>query len=441
MSENTSPDLIMQQPSSSVQPTVTTTTPIAQQNDNSSPTYSGNPLFSKAKNLKVILGGLVGLILVVTGGYWIYANYFMSPLGLLKEAVEKMEVDSIKLGFDAQAEDVTVAGTIIAHEKGFSQADFTIGLVEEGVQHDFDLSFIADTKDVYFQMNYNYMQLLLSQADLMVPGIGATQTFALLQPVVTGQSWLHMMIPEEEQLATDSDEYLAEYEQFGEKLAEALVVKDFSRNTEYQGKKYDIISLGVDKEKLLVAIDALKDLDLSTEVSEINNFKKAIEDMGELKETLVVVYLDADGYIRMVDLYAPQGASESIQDAIEQQAETKSPLMAQFSQVTAVFQPDKGVKEGESVKFMTMTFDDYGSAETVIEPTKTVEWEEVMLHAQSEFAPIFYQYMMMQQAQPGMNQGGYPVQESVYPGQTYPAGVLPNSSDGMPINFMQMLNQ
>jgi hypothetical protein len=183
-------------------------------------------------------------------------------------------------------------------------------------------------------------------------------------------------------------------------------------------------------------------LDLSTEVAEINNFKKAIEEMGELKETLVVVYLDTDGYIRMVDLYAPQGASESIQEAIEQEAETKSPLMAQFSQVTAVFQPDKGAKEGESVKFMTMTFDDYGVAETIIGPTQTVEWDEVMLYAQSEFAPIFYQYMMMQQAQPGMmNQGGYPVQEEpTFPGQTYPSGAMPGS-DGMPVNFMQMLKQ
>jgi len=452
MSENTSPDLMMQQPPSPVQPVVTTPTPITQppagqppQADlgyNSSPTYSGNPLFSKAKNLKTILGGLVGVVLVAAAGYWVYANYFTSPLGLLKEAVEKMDVDSIKLGFDAQAEDVSIIGTIIAHEKGLSRADFRVGLMEEGVQHDFDLSFIADTEDVYFQLNYNYMQLLLSQADLMIPGISSTQTFTLLQPVLTGQSWLHMMIPAEEQVVTDPEEYAEEYEEFGEKLSEALVVKDFSKNKEYQGEKYDIISLGVDKEKLLVAIDSLKELDLSTEVAEINNFKKAIEEMGELKETLVVVYLDTDGYIRMVDLYAPQGASESIQEAIEQEAETKSPLMAQFSQVTAVFQPDKGAKEGESVKFMTMTFDDYGVAETIIGPTQTVEWDEVMLYAQSEFAPIFYQYMMMQQAQPGMmNQGGYPVQEEpTFPGQTYPSGAMPGS-DGMPVNFMQMLKQ
>ncbi|MFZ5437656.1 MAG: hypothetical protein ACOZAK_01195 [Patescibacteria group bacterium] len=405
----------------------------------------GNPLFSKFKNLKRVLGGVLGVVLLAFAGYWVYANYFMPPERMIKEAFEKMDVDSIKLGFEAEAEGVTVSGMMIAHEEDFSQMDFKIGLEEEGVWHEFDLNFIVDIDDVYFQMNYSLMEAILSQADLMVPGISSTQTYALLKPVITGKSWLHMLVPAEDQVTTDPEEYAAEYEKFGEKLAAALVIKDFQKKVQVSGEKYNVISLGVEKEKLLEAIDELKNLDLSTEVSDINNFKKAIEDMGELKETLAVVYLDMDGYLRMVDLYAPQGTSESFQEVIEQESQAKSPLMAQLSQLTSYFQPDKGVKEGESVKFMTITFDDYGSAAKVVAPYPVVEWDQVLTYIESEMAPLMYQYMMMQQqTQPRMNQGTYPVNNGgvelpTYPPQTLPAGSVPGSN--MPMNFMQLLQQ
>ena len=124
----------------------------------------------------------------------------------------------------------------------------------------------------------------------------------------------------------------------------------------------------------------------------------------------------------MADLYAPQGSSESIQDAIDQEAAASSPLLAQFSQMTSFFQPDKKAKAGESVKFMTMTFDDYGTAEELSAPSNSVEWDEVMLYAQSELMPIFYQYMMMQQA-PGAGGVELPTYPPQYPG---------NSSGGVP---------
>jgi hypothetical protein len=422
MSENPTPEMEMTTPS------------VAEQA--APPVSQGNPLFDKAKNLKLVFGGLLGVVLVGLVGYWAYANYFMSPERMLKEAFEKMEVDSIKLGFEAEAEDVSIEGTIIAHEEKYSSMDFMIGLEEDGIKHEFELKFIADIDDVFFQMDYSYMEMLLAQADLMIPGISSTKTFELLQPVVTGKSWLHMVVPEEDQVdTTDPEEYAEEYKEFGEKLADAMVVKDFQRKTEYEGEKYNIISLGADKEKLLEAIDALKDLDIDAEVSDINDIKKAIEDMGELKETLLVVYIDMSGYVRIMDLYAPQGSSESIQGAIEEGAvEQQSPLKAQLAQLTTYFQPDKDAKEGDSVKFMTMTFDDYGSAEEVSEPSKTVEWDEVLLYAQSEFAPLFYQYMMMQQGaqQTAPSYGGMQ--------QTYPSQAMPGDS-GMPMQFMEMLNQ
>jgi len=406
----------------------------------------GNPLFSKFKNLKLVLGGILGLAVFALAGYWVYANYLMSPMGILKEAAEKMDVDSIKLGLKAEAEGINIDGTVIAHEKGFSKADFVVGVAEEGLQHNFNLNFVADTENVYFQMNYSFMEMLLTQADLAVPGISSTRTFALLKPVITGKSWLHMAVPAEDQAAMDPEEYAKEYEKFAEKVAQALVVKDFQRKKEYQGENYRVISLGVDKAKLLEAIDAMKDLDLEANVADINNLKKSIEDMGELKETLAVVYVDMAGYVRIVDLYAPKGSSESIQTAIEQEAGTTSPIMAQLSQLTTLFQPDKAAKEGESVKFMTLTFDDYGSAIAVTAPTPVVEWDEVLLYAQSELAPIFYQYMMLQQAQPGY--GTYPTETypsapevPAYPGQTYPgsAGSAPGSV--APMNLMQVFNK
>lgn len=405
---------------------------------------NSNPLFSKFKNMKVLLGGLAGVVILGLAGYFVYANYFMSPERMIKEAFEKMDVDSIKMGFDAEADGVNVSGTMIAHEEDLSRMDFKIGLEEEGIWHEFDLSFIADVDDFYFQMNYSLMEMLLAQADLMIPGISSTQTYALVKPVITGKSWLHTIVPEEDQVTSDPEEYAEEYEEFGEKLAEAIVIKDFQKNTLVDGKKYNVIYLGVEKDKLLDAIDELKNLDISAEISDINNLKKAVEDMGELKETLAVLYIDMDGYLRMSDLYAPQGTSESFQEVIEQETQAKSPLMAQFSQLTSYFQPDKDAKEGEAVKFMTVTFDDYGTAEKVTAPYPVVEFDQIMLYAQSELAPLFYQYMMLQQqSQSGMmNQGTYPaggVEVPTYPQQTLPAGSMPGSN--MPMNFMEMLEQ
>jgi hypothetical protein len=426
MSENTSPEMEM------AQPVVENATP-------TSPVMQGNPLFKKLANWKTLLGGALGIGLVAFAGYFVYANYFMSPERMLKEAFEKMDVDSIKLGFQAEAEDVDVTGEMIAHEEGYSSMDFTIALEEQGMTHEFDLNFIVDMENMYFQMDYSFMNMLLLQADQMIPGISSTNTFALLKPVITGQSWMHMDIPEEDQ-APDAEEYLEEWEEFGEKFADAIVIKDLQRKTMYEGNKYHIISMGVDKEELLEAIDAIKDLDIETEVSDINNIKKAIEDMGELKETLAVAYIDMSGYLRMIDIYAPQGTSDSFQEVIDQEAGTKSPLLSQFSQLTTLFQPDKGVEEGESIKFMTMTFDDYGSAERVSPPDDVVEFEDILLYVESEFAPLFYQYMMMQQ---GAAQG-MPGQAVDYPSsQTYPPQAMPGSAGSMggemPINFMDML--
>jgi len=433
MSENTSP--VMEAP----QPTVENIVP-------TSPVMQGNPLFQKLTNWKPLLGGVLGIGLVAFAGYFVYANYFMSPERMLKEAFEKMDVDSIRLGFEAEAEDVDITGEMIGHEEGYSSMDFTIALEEQGMTHEFDLNFIVDMENMYFQMDYSSMNMLLLQADQMIPGISSTKTFALLKPVITGQSWMHMYIPEEDQTQA-SEEYLEEWEDFGEKFADAIVIKDLQRKTMYEGKKYNIISIGVDKEELLEAIDAIKDLDVDAEVADINNIKKAIEDMGELKETLAVAYIDMSGYLRMIDIYAPQGASDSFQEVIDQEAGAKSPLLSQFSQLTTLFQPDKGVEEGESVKFMTMTFDDYGTAERVSPPSNTVEWEDILLYAESEFAPLFYQYMMMQQGvdqntmySPGQGGTMSPPSTQI---QTYPPQTLPGNAgsmgEDMPINFMDML--
>jgi hypothetical protein len=419
MSEKTSPEM------ETAQPVVENATP-------ASPVMQGNPLFKKLANWKPLLGGVLGIGLVAFAGYFVYANYFMSPERMLKEAFEKMEVDSIRLGFEAEAEDVGVTGEMIAHEEGFSSMDFTIALEEQGMTHEFDLNFIVDMENMYFQMDYSFMNMLLLQADQMIPGISSTQTFALLKPVITGQSWMHMEIPEEDQ-APDAEEYMEEWEEFGEKFADAIVIKDLQRKTMYEGEKYNIISIGVDKEELLEAIDAMKDLNIETEVSDINNIKKAVEDMGELKETLAVAYVDMSGYLRIIDIYAPQGTSDSFQEVIDQEAGAKSPLLSQFSQLTTLFQPDKGVEEGESIKFMTMTFDDYGSAEEVDEPKNVVEFEDILLYAESEFAPLFYQYMMMQQG----------ATQTVPTTPSYPSQAIPGSAGSMggemPINFMDML--
>ncbi|MBT4124656.1 MAG: hypothetical protein HN981_01945 [Candidatus Pacebacteria bacterium] len=391
----------------------------------------GDSFFKKAtKNWKAMLGGVLGLAVVASSGYWVYANYFMSPERMLKEAAENFEVESIKVGFEASDEQVDISGVMIAHEEGYSSVDFKLGLTEEGITHDFDMNFVVDMENMYFQMDYSLMEMILMQADIMIPGISNTKTYALLKPVMTGESWLHMDIPEEDRLSSDEDidEYMEEWEEFGEEFVEALVIKDFKRNEEYKNKKYNIISLGFDKEKLLEAIDSIKDLDIKADIADINTFKKSIEDMGELKETIMVVYIDSAGYIRMVDLYAPQGSSDSIQEAINEESSTKSPLLAQFSKATSFFQPDKDAKEGESIKFMTMTFDDYGSAKMVSAPSPTVEWEDVLKYGQEELMPIFYQYMMMQQgANPAMMQ-----QAPQNPGMgTYP-GMVPQQVPGNP---------
>lgn len=424
MTENPTPEVEMATPP-----------PVAEQV--APPVAQGNPLFDKMKNFKPVIGGLLGIVLVGLAGYWVYASFFMSPERMLKEAFSKMEVSSIKMGFEAEAEDVSIDGTIIGHEEGYSSMDFMIGLEEDGIKHDFELKFIADVENVYFQMDYSYMQMLLAQADYMIPGISSTMTYQLLEPVLTGKSWLHMEIPEEDQVDPSTEEYAEEYEEFNKKILEALVIKDFERKTEYKGEKYSMISLGVDKEKLLEAIEAYKDLDIQTDMSNINDLKKAIEDMGELKETLMVIYIDMSGYVRVMDIYAPQGSSESIQDAIEEgSVETQSPIRAQFAQLTSYFQPDKDAEEGDSIKFMTITLDEYGTAEEVDEPSPVVEWDEVLLYLQSEFAPLFYQYSMMQQ---GAAQPTTPSYGGSY-GQTYPSQSLPANPGGT-MQFMDLLKQ
>ncbi|NCN45249.1 MAG: hypothetical protein COU63_04685 [Candidatus Pacebacteria bacterium CG10_big_fil_rev_8_21_14_0_10_36_11] len=373
---------------------------------------------------KIIVGGILGIALLAVTSYFVYANFFISPKHLLGEAMEKFDVDSIKIGFQASDDTSDVSGTMIAHEKGLSKIDANLSMLEEGVRHEFNFNFLIDEENVYFKMNYSLMELILMQADQVVPGISSTNTFTLLKPVLTGKSWLHAAVPPVADTTSDdkAEEYAEEWEKFGDELGEAIIIKDYKRNQKVDGVTYKVISLGVDKVKLLTAIDSLKDLDLEVSVSDINTLKKSVEDMGELKETLAVVYIDKKGYIRMADLYAPQGSSESIQDAIDQEAAASSPLLAQFSQMTSFFQPDKKAKAGESVKFMTMTFDDYGTAEELSAPSNSVEWDEVMLYAQSELMPIFYQYMMMQQA-PGAGGVELPTYPPQYPG---------NSSGGVP---------
>lgn len=375
--------------------------------DTASPTMMATPSTQNKNGLtnffttqwKTMLGVVGGAVLLGGASYWAFTTYFIPPKMLLKEAAENFNVDSIKIGFNASAENVDINGSIIAHEKELSQINMSLSMLEEGIKHDFDLNMIVDEKDFYFQMNYSLMQQILAELSQEMPQITSMNTYMLLKPVITGQSWLHAAIPEEEMAKTDTsdDKYEKEWKTFGEKLEKAIVVKDFKRNEKVDGEKYSVVSLGVDKEKLLEAIDALKDLDISADIADVNTMKKSIEDLGELKETLMVVYIDSSKHVRMVDLYAPQGSSESIQEVIDQEAATTSPLLAQFSQITSFFQPDKNAKEGEPVKFMTMTFDDYGSAERVEKPSPLVEWENVLMYAQTELMPLFYQYMMLQQ--------------------------------------------
>lgn len=423
-------------PSSLILPSESSSVQISSPLGGSSSVPPSNTSFpTPKKHTKLFLGFFAVIALIIFSSIAVlgYTYFAKKPEAVLYEALKKSsEASSAVLSFKSSDKTFTMDG--IFHdtdkENKLSRLSFNINKIENRDDNNLSASLIFNSKEIYAQATYSKLKELVTGFSLYVPNIESLETYKLLLPVLQGEKWISFVFPEEKtpQTVTPTVSSLdRDYEKVLKNFQDALIVHRFDRSYKKDNVSYTRISLGFDKQKLMSAIDSLKDTDLDIKVSQINAIVKFVESVDNWDSDLIDVLISGDGYVREVSLRIPDIPEKSLDELIAEGSKEREELLylRNFtSQIEGVIQ---GKKEGKLVDIGVLKLDSYNNAPAVSKPTEVVTFEEMSAAATKELLPLLGAMLGGSMQQPTLpqnqqlklppgGQGGY-VYSTIEPGK------------------------
>lgn len=338
-------------------------------------------------------------------GFYFYKFYWMNPQPVLDEALAKFEgISSLSVKLDVSEAHLTIDGDL--HKdllSQFSRMDIGIVNIEDEIGHDLKLQFIANRKDLYLRINYTKAQEIDQQVQQLFPPITQLQFYSLVRPVAFGAKWIHAAIPQEffEGLGAEEDSIAGEdkrdelseenLKQLIETLKKSLILRDFDRSYEFEGRKFKHIVYGLKQEELLEFLDKLKDQDLEIDVADINAMVDFVKAVNNWNSDLIEILIDEDNYLYMLTLSLPELPDEVLKERLKNRLKEQSTIQSLLEEYLDKIQQKLEQKEqGKMIKIGTIRFTNYNSVSNVKPPadTEVVELEEIIQKAQEELLPL-----------------------------------------------------
>jgi hypothetical protein len=293
------------------------------------------------------------------------------------------------------------------------KVETTIVGVTEGAEA-LKLTAIIDKTNLYAQANYPQPEQIDELLVDIYPLMSRTKSYQLASPLWKGEKWLHIAFPESSDEAEVDVDWRGsdEAKKMAKDLFLAIKPGKIELNYGYEGENYTKVSFGFRKDRLIKAIDNLKDLNVDLKVSQINSMIEIVESSDDWDRDLLTFLIDKKGDLRVIVMQLPQ-----IDEQVLSQSIAEGSSSDQTGLVAGLVSGFKGMvwqEEGELVSLGSVHFGRFDQVEEVDVPTELVEgtvlWETIT----REFGPIIGQMLS------GMSEKSAPVQLSPY--TTLPSG-------------------
>lgn len=363
------------------------------------------PLPSSPKKNKVLTIVLaIALPLVVAGAgiaaYRFIRQAYANPQKVVTASFEKLaEADSFSAKVEFSGNQAWLETTYHRAEEKLSRVRLVANDVDDDPGKDLEANLIIGGNDLYFRLAYSQINQVVDQLKAVYPPLVETETYKLLLPVFSGQTWLHADISglgeTEDQEGTEQEIEgpisQEDQRELGKIFREAILVRQHDRNFSYQEEKYQRIVFGFKKQKLVESLEKLKDLDLEMKVSQINSLIELVEGIDNWDADLIEVLINAEGYPALVSLSLPEISEKDLSESLEEGLEEESSLWGSLlgSYAPKLGEALSGKEKGQLEKMGTLKLTNFNQAPAVEKPSAIVESEEVLEKAKVELLPLF----------------------------------------------------
>lgn len=349
----------------------------------------------RQRGSSIILVAVIGaLLLSVGGGYGVY-TYYITPQQAQDQIAKAWDKFESATSVSAEADMPLLQSRLAAdlHDDQLSRIQLRV----DQPAWQWTLGVLLSETDLYAQSLFSQMSALEKEIEQSFP-ITQTSTYQLLSPALYGQKWFHMTLPKTDDAVTNrsDDGQISEKDQkkIAQKAKDAIVVRQYNRNYNYQGNTYQRIVVGLKKDQLVELLEMMKDLDISVQLDQINALIKLVKSVATWDDDLVDILIDKEGHFASIAVSLPEIPEEALKESIREGAGKDSGIAGMLEGPAGGLQQlFKDKKQGKLVQVGTITLTNYNNAPPVQQPQELVEFDQVIIYAQQEFAPIISQLM------------------------------------------------
>lgn len=340
---------------------------------------------------KILGYGVLGIVALA----WVlYATVLKPYLVVGKSMASLAKYDSAQAKYQTEDGKFVVVADVAGEGKPFKLEAKMENLGGEE-RSDLTLTGVFSEQEMYTQANYSEPKVIDQLLMGMYPAIVRTQTYKLAAPLWKGEKWLHVSFPKSE----DSPEVDLEWDQADpetKKLMSDLVLAikpgKIEKNYGFEGDVYTKVSYGFRKERLIKAINDLKDTKIDMKVSQINSLVEIVESSDDWDRDLLTFLIDKKGDLRVVLLQLPQIDEEVLDEGIAEGASEDQTGMAVGAM--GMFKKMIWKGEGEMVSLGSVRLGQFDQVKAPEIPTQLVEGTVLWEMATKELGPIIAQMMM-----------------------------------------------
>ncbi len=358
---------------------------------------TGTSTKASKPNSKLI--GMIVIILILAAVGAVSAKYLLvDPKKLLTDAIKKTsEAKSASLEARSDNGKFVLSGDLHDDEKKLSQLKVAINDIDNKPDEDITLGLKVNKTDMYVDMSYSNIDKVIGELSTL----SYMKTYQLVYPVLKGQKSVHILIPDtkdktkstKESPAAGIEKTKKQFEEFGKKLQESVIIRKFDRSTAYKDKNYQRVTIGLDKVKLIAALESLKNMDIDVKVSQINGLIKVVNAVNNWDSDLVEFYVK-DGYIAVITLSLPEIPAEALKDGLAESAKDDPSINTIFKNSTdkieSLFKPKV---PGQLTKVGSIELSNFNSAPVAVIPTSVVEFDDILANAKVEVLPLVMPYL------------------------------------------------
>ena len=371
------------------------------QNSNGLPINSTDVQFPQKHSFKKII-----LVVVVISIFFaitiiaklFYYDSFEKPVDILERSWENLlQAESFVAKFSgAENEEIDKFEVVINYHKNSEKLSEIELVIEDLAETENNILKIAsrwNEDNLFLLFDYNNSDNLVREMNRSYPQILFLKTYQIMQPVISGDRWLHIPIPlESEENGVEATDQLSEadIEKISESMKDTILIRSYDKSYAVNDKKYHRIMIGLSKEKLLVFFKDLKDYSLDIKLSDINSIIDSIEETDNWDFDLAEILIDKDsGNFYEISFILPD-----FQEKIDNRSD-KSVIFDLFSKLLFDIESDTRnlLNEKKYYNIGEITFTNYNKASNINSPKTMVEFQNV-LDVASQEAPQILNFLL-----------------------------------------------